>query len=414
MPLMLSLLNMEHAGIAVDVVSARALREQYQEKLLTLTETLTKQYQGVNWNSPAQLDELFYKTLKLPRPPFRPSRKDSAGNRVTSKYRTDEACLLWLAQEHDNEIAKLLLERRKLTKYIGTYLDNMLRNVVEDGWGIPVLYPNFNQTVARSGRLSSSDPLNFQNIPGIPEFRDLFIARPGYKLLVADTKQVELRLLGHYSQDKVLLRAFMDDRDLHTETANELGLSAFLNEHDARVAAKRGNFGVAYGVYGNTFRRAIYVDSEGQINLPVEKANSIVAGLNARYAGVTAWKKRVIASLRAHGFLETLDGRRRRLPHVNSSNWGLKSYAERQGVNVLIQGGVADLINRALNNVRVVFGDIARLQVHDEIICEVPEDHVYGLKPLIGVAIEEVAEPFNLAVDIICEVEEGDTWNCKG
>lgn len=415
MPLMVTLMSMEHAGVRIDLDKTRQLKKQYEMEVykvglkigVIVTEHLG--HAGVNLNSPQQVDEFFYKTLKLPKPPFKPVSKDSRGNRKVSKFRTDTACLLWLAQEEGCEMAKLMLEHRRLTKLLTVYVDGILENAV-DG----VMYPNFNQTIARSGRLSSSDPLNWQNIPIGPDIHQLIIARPGMKLVVADLSQAELRVLGHYSQDQALLRVFLEEgRDLHQETADELGLSEFVPEQEARVAAKRGNFGVAYGIWGNTFRRILYKDSKGMINLDLQEANAIVNGINARYSGVTRWKASAINEIRAKGYAETLGGRRRRLPGINSTNWGQKGYAERQGVNIYIQGGVADIINVWMNDIRGNFPGALRLQVHDEVVLEVKEENAERAADEVKRIAESMTERFKLSVPVVCEPKVGDTWAIK-
>jgi DNA polymerase-1 len=424
MPLMFTLTRMEHAGIRIDMEKVRELKRELDLEAyhvdLKLGVIATKHLgHGLNCNSPTQLDEFLYRTLKLPKPPFKPVRKDASGARVVSKFRTDEACLIWLAQEQGCEFASLMLEHRRVTKLLTVYIHGLEENTV-DG----VLYPNFNQTIARSGRLSSSDPLNLQNIPIGPLIHQVFIAREGYVFVVADLGQAELRVLGHYSQDPSLMRVFLEEgRDLHQETADELGLSKYVPKTEARVAAKRGNFGVAYGIWGNTFRRILFVDSKGKINLSLEDANAVVTAINARYPGVTRWKVRAINSIKATGYAETLDGRRRRLPGISSTNWGLKGYSERQGVNVFVQGGVADIINRVMNEVdgyrkgmeaiEDAWPGALRLQVHDELVLEVKEEDGERCAADVKRIAESMTERFGLTVPVVCEPKVGKSWAVK-
>lgn len=406
MPLVAAVYRMEHKGVLVDVLAARKMRDDYVKRIIKLDAKLATIWGDVNPASPQQVDNYLYGVRKHKRPPFRPKRKTPEGS-VASKYQTDEACLIWLAMEQNSEVAKLLLDRRELAKLKGTYLDAIIEHNV-DG----VLYPNFNMATVVTGRWSSSDPINFQNQPKV--IRVLYRARPGHKFLVADLAQAELRLLAHYSQDEALLSAYLSNppRDLHQELSDELHLTEYAGG-EARTAAKRGNFGLAYGVWVTTFRRQVYVDTHGKVALTHEQGEEILTGLQARYSGVGDWKRHLIRLLRERGYATTLEGRRRRLPGVHSANWGVRAYAERQGVNVLIQGGVADIINRAMVNIHKMMPGLKRLQVHDEVVLEVPEDKVDFFAQLVNDMVQDAVQTYDLSVPMPCDVKIGDTWGVK-
>lgn len=405
MPMLLALLAAEHVGILIDTDGLREYGKTVDNDLRDLDDRLPT---GINWQSPAQVDTYFYTTARLPRPPFKPKRKDASGQKIQSKYQTDEACLLWLAMEQGNEVAKLLLQRREKSKLKGTYVEPILAITEETGG---VLYYNFNQTVARTGRLSSSDPINMQNQPSV--MRQFYRARPGFKFVVADYKQVELRLLAHYSQDSALLKAFHEGRDLHQETVDMLGLEQWLPKKQARTSAKRANFGYAYGVWIETYRRQVYVDTEGNLALSPQQAKDILVGLQTRYHEAETWKKAQTLTHRQRGYARTLDGRLRRLPHITSNNWGIRAYAERQGINVLIQGGVADIIDRALVRLSKFRAKDFRLQVHDEVVYEVRDGQLEFARNQIKCELEKAASYYKLSVPIEADIFVGDTWACK-
>ena len=244
-PLAKVLWAMERRGVEVDTEKAKQLAEVYQMEARGIDVNICSflQEKGVedkiNFASPMQLDKLLYSTLKYKRPSFQKKRKDAEGNRITSKYHTDALCLIWLAADQGHEIARDILKLRKLNKLCNTFLDAIINKSVDGR-----LHTTYNQNVARTGRLSSSHP-NLQNMPRNPEIRKLFIAPKGAKLIRADLSQAELRLMAHFTKDQVLIEAYTKEgRDLHTDTANEVGLIELLGYEDGRFAGKTANFSV--------------------------------------------------------------------------------------------------------------------------------------------------------------------------
>ncbi len=450
MPLLRTLYDGEHRGIRVDLEATAELREKFLAEIAAIDADVflrtgvavegatsvdddrdEEGFEGggddplpsvrVNLGSPAQVDRFLYDALRLRRPPFRSKRKAKDGTRVASKWQTDENCLLWLAKHSGNPVAKLIWRRRKLAKYVGTYLDNIIKWAVAEpcngcsncASSIPnltcpyqvwVLYPNFNQTAARTGRLSSSKPLNFQNIPRSPEFRRLFIARPGYVFVIADAKQIELRFLAHYSNEPALVDAYSDpNRDLHQETADKYGIT--------RYVGKTANFAEVYEVYGNTFSMQLFADTEGEVDLTKEQAQEILDNIRAGRPKVKRWKFGVVQYMKAHGYTTTIEDRRRRLKEVNDPNWGKAKYAERQGINAKIQGSVGDLFARELGREQYI-GNF-RLQIHDEILSEVPLIESEKFSEAVKLSIESFTERYNMRVPILADVSIGADWSAK-
>lgn len=409
MPLAKVLFNMERRGVEIDVEAAKELRQTYREKVSVLENSIQNILDRktgdelLNLDSPKQLDNLLYLSLGYDRPPFKPKRKDGKGNKIESKYQTDKHCLIWLAVEQDCEVAGLLLERRKYVKAISTYLTTLCE--VPDGR----IRTSFNQTVARTGRLSSSGSINLQNIPRTKEIRNLFIAKKGSKLLGLDLAQAELRVLAHYSQDENLVAAFLEGRDLHWDTATATGLDQFLPYDDARFAGKTGNFSMVYGVWVDTFRYTLYEDSGGKINLTAEQSKEVLTKLNEeRFKTVANWKKGVVLSLKEKGFVESIDNRRRRLPDINSNSWKRRSYAERQGINSIVQGSVGDIINRIMANFwYTICSKYQVLQVHDEVVLEVPEE--FDIKD-VDILTQDINSYYKLTVPLELTGHFGDRW----
>lgn len=436
-PLLVTLYAGEHRGIRIDLPAVAGLREKYTARINEIDaevllrtgvtvegsasiddaqEPATPEYgeedcvQGdrVNLDSPQQVDTFLYRTIGLKRPPFRTQRKGKDGKRVASKWQTDENCLLWLAKNSATDIPKLLWERRKCAKYLGTYLNNMLREAVEESPGVWVLYPNFNMTVARTGRLSSSGVLNFQNIPHSEEFRALFIARPGKVFVIADAKQIELRCLAHFSNEPALTGPYNDPtRDLHQETADFLELEG----KEGRFVGKTFNFAEVYEVYGNTAAMQLFRDTEGAIDWSKDQAQDVLDRLRAGRPMVAQWKRSVVKFIEQNGYIPTIENRRRRLPQINERQWALKKYAERQGINARIQGSVGDMFGRVLAEPWTF--EYFCLQVHDEVVLECKADEAQAVAEDIKTAIESLTERYTMRVPILADVNTGTDWSAK-
>lgn len=467
MPLLVTLYQAEHRGIRIDRAGVVALREKYLARIAEIdadiiarcgvrpegayaiddendddAETGELRTDGlpdlqstlrINLASPQQVDWFLFTFLGLKRPPFKSKRKKADGSRVESKWQTDESALLWLAKHSGHPVPKLLWERRKCAKYVGTYLDNILEWSVcsttstthtapgssttaavatgasaTETQNVWVLYPNFNQTSAKTGRLSSSKPLNLQNIPRLAEFRSLFIARPGKLLLIADAKQIELRFLAHFSDEPALVDAYKDpDRDLHQETADFLGLPG----KDGRYVAKTANFAEVYEVFGTTLAMQLFRDTEGALDWTSQQAQDVLDRIRAGRPKVKAWKKHVVAKLKALGYIKTIEGRYRRLPGIKEQAWGLQKYAERQGINATIQGSVADLFSRLLT--MPLIRGILLLQVHDEVVCEIDAAGAAFFCTQVKQAIEGFTDRYRTRVPILADVATGTDWSAK-
>jgi DNA polymerase-1 len=256
-----------------------------------------------------------------------------------------------------------------------------------------------------------------QNIPREEAFRRLFIAKSGFKICVADLSQAELRLLAHYSRDNVLQQAYCrrdSNTDIHWNTATAVGLSEILDRGDARFAGKTANFSLAYGVWANTFRFTLYKATEGGINLSYNKAGEVVNELKNRFVEVEQWKLPTLAKIRASGYARTIEGRYRRLPDISSSDWKKRSYAERQGINAIIQGSVGDIINRVMTFFTPEWCEKYQvLQAHDEAVWEVPEERIGELETVLSTLGESITEYYGLSVPIVVDWKIGDSWAVK-
>jgi DNA polymerase-1 len=296
-----------------------------------------------------------------------------------------------------------VLEYRQLTKLKGTYVDALPALMDADTGRI---HTSFNQTGAATGRLSSSNP-NLQNIPIKTELgreiRAAFIPREGWKLVVADYSQIELRLLAHMSQDPVLLNAFRQGEDIHTRTAAEvMGVPPMLVTREARNNAKAVNFGIVYGI--SSFGLA------ANLGIPRKEAEAYINAYFERYAGVKRFIDETIARTRETGVARTLFGRERPIPDINSRNQNARGFAERTAVNSPIQGTAADLIKVAMVRIdRALAGSEGRLllQVHDELVLESPSAEIDDVKRIVKAEMEKA---FELSVPLVVEVGVGTNW----
>src|SRR5690242_855099 len=302
-----------------------------------------------------------------------------------------------LAEEH--EIARKVLDHRQLSKLKGTYSD-ALPVLIDPATGR--VHTSFNQAGAATGRLSSSNP-NLQNIPIRTELgreiRAAFVPRPGWKLLVADYSQIELRLLAHMSGDRLLVEAFRNGEDIHTRTAAEvMGVAPLMVTPDARRAAKAVNFGIVYGISG--FGLA------AQLGIPRAEAEKYIANYFERYVGVKKFRDEVMAQVRETGVTRTLFGRERPIPDINSRNPNSRGFAERTAVNSPLQGTAADLIKLAMVRIDARLQSEKResamlLQVHDELVFECPPDEIDEVSRLVKHEMEGTRE---LSVPLLVDV----------
>jgi DNA polymerase-1 len=395
LPLAGVLARMERTGIRIDHHELKRLSMLMETEIARLTADIHRLAgRPFNISSPQQLGDVLFDDLKLPAPV-----KYGKG-----KTRSTAADILEaLAPEH--EIVRQALEYRQLTKLKGTYVD-ALPAQIDARTGR--LHTSFNQAGAATGRLSSSNP-NLQNIPMRTalgrEIRAAFIPREGWKLLVSDYSQIELRLLAHLSDDPLLLEAFRNGEDIHTRTASEvLGVAPMLVTPEARREAKAVNFGIVYGISGFGLAQ--------QLGIPRADAEKYIKNYFARYAGVRAFIDRTIAEVRLSGVTRTLFDRERPIPDINSRNANARGFAERTAVNSPLQGAAADLIKLAMVRIDAQltaggYRSAMLLQVHDELVFECPPEEIAGLSELVKREMEGACE---LKVPLLVDIGVGDNW----
>ena len=372
------LVQMERTGITVDQAQLHHLSEDFGQQLAELEKTIyALAGEEFNINSTRQLGEILFAKLGLPQ-----------GRKTKTGYSTDVKVLESLARQHDLPAA--ILAHRTLSKLKNTYVDK-LPELIHPKTGR--VHTSFNQTVTATGRLSSSNP-NLQNIPiRTPEgqkIRAAFVAAPGQLFLSADYSQIDLRVMAHYAQDPALLTAFRAGQDVHNQTAAEIFRvnAAFISPEMRRVA-KTINFGIIYGI--SAFGLA------AQLNLSRKEAATFIERYFAHYAGVKRFMEEIVEKARQDGFVTTLLNRRRLLPDINSSNKVSREFAERTAINTPIQGTAADIIKLAtiaatkkLNEQGL--GAKLLLQIHDELVFEVPAVEIEATKGVVKEAMEGVMQ----------------------
>ena len=391
-PLVPILAEMERTGIAVDRGAMEAMSAEFGHAMEDLEKRIhSAAGHPFNIGSTRELGHVLFEELSLP-----------VLKRLKTGPSTDQDVLEKLAEAH--ALPRLVLEHRALAKLKGTYVDALPQLVAEDGR----IHTTFHQAGAATGRLSSSDP-NLQNIPIRTELsrriRAAFVAEPGSLLLSADYSQIELRILAHYSDDPALLEAFRKREDVHTRTAAEtFGVAPDAVTPDLRRIAKVLNFGIAYGLsaYGLSQR----------LDLPAAEAQAIIDRYFARYAGVKRYVEWAIEEARKKGESRTLFGRVRAMPEIAARNPALRMAAERTAINTPIQGTAADVVKIAMIRVREALrreGLRARLllQVHDELVLEVPEAELQPVEALVRREMEGAAE---LKVPLDVEVGAARSW----
>jgi len=398
MPLIPVLAQMEWEGIRVNPALFHTMGHTLARELEILQGEIWKEAGGsFNINSNQQLREILFERLGLP-----VVRKTKTGPS------TDASVLEELAAM-GHTLPTRLLEYRQLEKLRSTYVEALPR-LVHPRTGR--IHTSFNQTVAATGRLSSSDP-NLQNIPIRTELgreiRKGFIPDEGHLFLSADYSQIELRILAHFSEDEAFLTAFREDRDVHRQTAAvifDLPVEAVTPEQRAR--AKTINFATLYGQGEFSLAR--------QLGISREEAADFIARYFERFAGVRRFLDTQVALAKEKGYVETLSGRRRWIPDIHSKNWNVRQFGERVAQNTPIQGTAADLIKEAMLRVHrqlphVVPGARLLLQVHDELVFEVPEDRLEALRAF---AVETMEGAMSLKVPLRVDTGSGRNWyECK-
>jgi DNA polymerase-1 len=393
LPMTRVLAHMETRGVRVDPKQLQRLSARMESELARLSEEIfALAGKPFNIHSPQQLGQILFEDLKLPA-----SVKTGKGK----VFSTAADVLEELAAEHP--IAAKVLEFRQIAKLKGTYAD-ALPALINPATGR--VHTTFNQTGAATGRLSSSNP-NLQNIPVRTELgreiRAAFVPEPGWKLLVADYSQIELRLLAHMSQDKVLIEAFRNGEDIHTRTATEVfGVGPLMITPEHRRAAKAVNFGIVYGQTPYGLAKSLGIDRR--------EAERYIQAYFERYSGVRRFIDQTIAEVRRTGVAVNLYGRRRPIPDMNSRNPNARGFAERTAVNTPLQGTAADMMKAAMIRIEgKLAGRRTRmlLQVHDELVFEAPPEELPEVRTLIRREMETVRA---LEVPLVVEIGVGDNW----
>jgi len=396
LPLVPVLTRMEQAGVAIDRTALNKMSERLEReidaKAKEIYECCGSEF---NINSPKQLGDVLFNKLNLPKPV-----KYGKGKTISTAVDVLEE----LAASH--QAPKLVLEYRQLAKLKSTYVD-ALPALLNSETGR--LHTTFDQTGTATGRLSSSNP-NLQNIPIRTELgreiRAAFTAAPGSLLLAADYSQIELRLLAHYSKDPLLVEAFRRGDDIHTLTASQVfGVPPLMVTPDHRREAKVVNFGIVYGLSPFGLSQNLGIETS--------EAKKYIDAYFERYRGVRAFIDRTLDETRRDGRVKTLFGRMRPIPDINSKNYNLRGFAERTAVNTPLQGTAADLIKIAMIRIDAMIRERGlqskmTLQVHDELVFEVPESEIETMRSLVRDQMENVHPA--LSVPLLVEVGVGKNW----
>lgn len=395
-PLVYTLAEIEKNGVKIDVDTLKTFSESLQKDIATLENSIYEKA-GVQFNiaSPKQLGEVLFDKLQL---------DPKAKKTKTGQYKTGEDVLLALA--HKSDIVKDILDFRQFQKLKSTYVD-ALPTLINPNTGL--IHTSYNQAVAATGRLSSTNP-NLQNIPIRTEkgreVRKAFIPRSeDHVLLSADYSQVELRIMAELSQDENMLEAFTLGQDIHKATAARV-YGVDINEvtSDQRRNAKAVNFGIIYGQSAFGLSQSL--------GIPRREAAEIIDQYFNQYHGIKQYMSKAVESAKEKGYVETILKRRRYLRDINSANMTVRGFAERNAINAPIQGSAADMIKVAMINIQ---NDIKEqglqgkmiMQVHDELVFDVPKNEVESFKNII---LERMKTAIPMRVPIEVEVGEGSNW----
>mgnify|MGYP001332712683 FL=1 len=393
MPLLSVLVDMERTGVRIDADFLGSLSAEMAGKLASL-ETEIHEAAGGPFNvaSPKQLGEVLFERLKLPK-----------GKKTKTGWSTDVEVLTKLAEDH--KVAAQVLEYRSLAKLKGTYTDALPKLIHPETGRI---HTSFNQAVTATGRLSSSEP-NLQNIPIRTEegrrIREGFIPSEGNLLLSADYSQVELRVLAHMADVAGLKESFLQGEDIHRRTASEvLGVFPDMVSDEQRRQAKAINFGVIYGISAFGLAR--------QLSINRREAQEFIDRYFERYPAIRTFMDACIEEAREHQYVTTLLGRRCAIPEINSKNGAVRGYAERNAINYPVQGSAADIIKVAMVKIARRLPDEGLqakmvLQVHDELVFDVPAGEVEALTTLVR---EEMMQAMPLDVPLVVDIGVGKNW----
>ena len=395
LPLINVLSRIERNGVALD---AERLHEQSQQLERRIRELESEAFElagrEFNLGSPKQLGQILFDEQKIP-----VIKKTPKGAPSTAEAVLEELAL-------DYPLPKVIMQHRGLAKLKSTYTDKLPRLLNKTTGRV---HTSYHQAVTATGRLSSSDP-NLQNIPirteEVRKIRQAFVARPGYRIVAADYSQIELRIMAHLSEDKGLLSAFAEGRDIHTATAAEVfGTALEKVSADQRRSAKAINFGLIYGMSAWGLSRQLHIDRN--------QAQTYIDRYFDRYPGVARYMDRIRTQAAEDGFVETVLGRRLYLPEIHSQNRNRRQGAERTAINAPMQGTAADIIKQAMIDVDawLAEGDVDALmvmQVHDELVFEVADAQVETFIEQVQARMQAAA---TLSVPLIVEAESGANWD---
>jgi DNA polymerase I len=395
LPLVPVLARMEHAGVKIDTAALAKMSTELEREIAAKAKEIYE-VAGMEFNvgSPKQLGDVLFNRMNLPKPV-----KYGKGRTISTAVDVLEE----LAENHS--IARLVLDYRQLTKLKSTYVD-ALPALINPATGR--LHTTFGQTGTATGRLSSANP-NLQNIPIRTELgrgiRAAFIAEPGHVLLTADYSQIELRLLAHFSRDPLLVEAYRRGDDIHTLTASQVfGVPPLMVTPDHRRQAKVVNFGIVYGLSAFGLSQ--------QLGIEPGEAKQFIAAYFEKYKGVRTFIDKTLEEARRDMKVRTLFGRVRPIPDINSKNANQRGFAERTAVNTPLQGTAADLIKIAMIRIHAALRERGlksrmTLQVHDELVFEVPENEVETMQPLVR---EHMEKAHALSVPLQIDMGVGTNW----
>jgi DNA polymerase I len=391
LPLAGVLEEIEEIGMPVDAATLEEVGEELEGRISDVEQHI---YEDVghpfNIGSPKQLGEVLFEEMGIP-----PVRKTKTG------YSTDAKVLQQLAIEHP--VADRIIEYRELTKLRGTYIEGLLKLITEEGR----IHSTLHQTRAATGRLSSDSP-NLQNIPIRTELgariRDAFTASPGRKLVVADYSQIELRILAHMTEEPALVESFMKGEDIHTRTASEVfDVRMESVTPELRRRAKMVNFGILYGISG--FGLATRLG-----NVHPAEAERYIKRYFERYPRVTEFMQETLEEAEELGYSTTLFGRRRYVPELRNPNKNVRKLGERIAFNARVQGTAADIIKVAMVDLAPRLDPLGAdmiMQVHDELVFDVDEEHVDEVAVL---AVDRMVAAYDLKPPLEVEAKVGELW----
>jgi DNA polymerase I len=414
MPLVSVLATLEFNGVRVDKPELERQRARLQTRIDVLARELDAASEDAigrrfNPESPKQLAAVLFNAadhVESPGLGLTPIKKTKTG------FSTDAEVLDKLAEDPtiSTPIPRLIVEHRELTKLVGTYLVSLANEIHPETGRI---HASFNQTVAATGRLSSSDP-NLQNIPIRTdigrEIRRAFVAAPGCVLVSADYSQIELKLLAHLSRDPALIQAFQEGADIHAAVAAQINNVPIEQvSKTQRSGAKMVNFGIVYGITAFGLARRLGCSNT--------EADQIITGYKKRFAGITTFLEECVAQARRFGYVETMLKRQRPIPEIDARDPSRRAFAERTAINSVVQGSAADLIKLAMVNIQSLLvserasGDGARprmlLQIHDELVFECPTEHGVAFRDSV---VREMASAMTLSVPLTADASISDNW----